>query len=133
MCSEDIIMKKCSSCKETKPLDDFHKRKDAKDGRQSRCKLCMKSVSHESHKKVRVGNKEKFVKYLGSSCKICGYSKYQGALEFHHRDPSEKDFHISQAYHKSWGEVKMELDKCVLLCSNCHKEVHAGVVHLSHK
>lgn len=69
--------------------------------------------------------KLKCVEYKGGSCTSCGYSKYVGALEFHHRDPSEKDFIVSTARSLSWEKVRVELDKCDLLCSNCHRETHA--------
>ncbi len=55
----------------------------------------------------------------------CGYKRSIVALEFHHRDSSEKDFGISyKGINKSFEKLKNELDKCDLLCSNCHKEVH---------
>lgn len=48
------------------------------------------------------------------------------ALEFHHRDLTQKDFGISsRGYTRSWNVVKQELDKCDILCANCHREVHA--------
>lgn len=69
------------------------------------------------------------VAYKGGKCQICGYSKYVGALEFHHIDPSQKDFGIaSKGYTRSWDKNKEELNKCVLVCSNCHREIHAGVI-----
>lgn len=49
-------------------------------------------------------------------------------MEFHHVDPSSKLFGIGSGDTRSWETVKAELDKCVLLCSNCHKEVEAGMV-----
>ena len=70
------------------------------------------------------------VDYLGGKCigDGCGYKKYVGALEFHHKDPSGKDFGISaKGYTRSWEKVKKELEKCVLLCAICHREVHAGI------
>lgn len=75
--------------------------------------------------------KELRIEYKGGSCEICGYNKYNGALEFHHLDPNEKDFSISsKGYTRSWEKVKTELDKCVMLCANCHREVHAGLIKL---
>lgn len=67
--------------------------------------------------------KAKAVAYLGGKCANCGYSKSNSALEFHHLDPNEKDMNISGKV-MSWSKMTAELDKCVLLCSNCHKEVH---------
>lgn len=73
--------------------------------------------------------KENAVEYKGGCCEICGYNKYYGALEFHHLNPEEKDFSIGQkGYCRSWESVKNELDKCICVCSNCHKEIHAGII-----
>jgi len=63
------------------------------------------------------------VKYKGGECEQCGYKKCPTALEFHHIDPTQKEFAISKQPHtRSWDRLKVELDKCSLLCSNCHKE-----------
>lgn len=68
--------------------------------------------------------KEKLVIYKGGKCERCEYNKCIDALSFHHLDPSQKDFAISG---KSWSyeRLKNEVDKCMMLCSNCHIEVHA--------
>ena len=72
------------------------------------------------------------IKYKGGRCQICGYSKYQGALDLHHIDPARKDFSIGdKGYTRSWQKVKEELDKCVLVCANCHREIEGGIVKLS--
>ena len=66
------------------------------------------------------------VEYKGGSCQRCGYNRCIDALEFHHSNSSGKDFSISEkGYTRSWTVVKRELDKCLLLCANCHREVHA--------
>lgn len=71
------------------------------------------------------------VEYKGGKCEICGYDKYQGALEFHHLNPEEKDFGIAaKGYTRSFEKVKEEIEKCILVCSNCHKEIHAGIIDL---
>lgn|SRR5574337_1117061 len=67
--------------------------------------------------------KLKAIQYKGGRCKNCGYNKSIRALGFHHLDASQKDFNIS-SYAKSWERIKKELDKCVLLCANCHMERH---------
>lgn len=65
------------------------------------------------------------VDYKGGNCSICGYANCIGSLQFHHLDPSEKDFNISHDGHtKSWDKIKTELDKCILVCANCHGELH---------
>jgi hypothetical protein len=69
--------------------------------------------------------KEKCVMYKGGKCEKCGYNKCLGALQFHHIDPSEKEFGLSgKGVPKSWERCKTELDKCILLCANCHAELH---------
>jgi 5-methylcytosine-specific restriction endonuclease McrA len=69
------------------------------------------------------------VEYKGGCCVRCGYKKYQGALEFHHTDPNEKDFNPSQLKNYSFNErLKNELDKCILVCSNCHREIHDEII-----
>lgn len=73
--------------------------------------------------------KEKAIEYLGGKCRICNYSKYPGTLDFHHVDPKSKEFGISSYGHsRSWERVRKELDKCILVCANCHREISAGVI-----
>jgi hypothetical protein len=82
--------------------------------------------------KKRKNYKEMGVQYKGGCCLVCGYKKCVRALHFHHLDPNEKDFGVaSKGYTRSWEKVKIELDKCVLLCSNCHCEVHENLIDLS--
>ncbi len=71
--------------------------------------------------------KKKLVEEFGGKCSICGYSKYLGALEFHHKDPKEKEFTIASRNTRAYDKLKKEADKCLLVCSNCHKEIHGGL------
>ena len=64
------------------------------------------------------------VEYKGGKCCICGYNKNLAALDFHHKNPLTKDFELSYYSRKNWESIVLELDKCLLLCSNCHKELH---------
>lgn len=74
-----------------------------------------------SHKPVLVDS----ISALATN-KYCGYNKCLAALEFHHPN-SDKDFGLSQkGITRSWEKVKLELDKCELVCCNCHKEIHWG-------
>lgn len=80
----------------------------------------IKAVS-EKRRKIR----EQAICYKGGKCQICGYNKCQQALEFHHLDKNEKDFGISQkGFTRSWEKIISELDKCILVCANCHREIH---------
>ena len=71
----------------------------------------------------RKRKKRELIEYKGGQCEICGYKKCDRALQFHHKDPKEKDFQISG---KSliFEKLKDEVDKCILVCSNCHSEIH---------
>lgn len=69
--------------------------------------------------------KEMAVAHKGGKCQLCGYDKYVEALQFHHKDPSQKDFSIStKGWTRSWESVKTEIEKCDLLCVRCHAETH---------
>jgi predicted nucleic acid-binding Zn ribbon protein len=72
--------------------------------------------------------KQKAIDYKGGMCNICGYKKSVDALEFHHIDRSNKDFSLSGNYCHSWHKIKKELDKCICVCSNCHREIHADMI-----
>jgi len=71
--------------------------------------------------------KELGIEYKGGKCVACGYSKCSAALDFHHINPEEKE-----GLRQDWcfEKNKSELDKCVLLCANCHRELHAGVISI---
>lgn len=77
----------------------------------------------------RVRNKERMVKCMGGKCQICGYSKSNRALEFHHIEPATKSFGFGavRGNNKGWDSTAAELKKCILLCSNCHMEVEDGI------
>ena len=74
-------------------------------------------------KNKRKNHKEKCISYKGNKCSICGYDKCIAALEFHHINPEEKEFNFNMPQ-SNWRITKLELDKCILLCSNCHRELH---------
>jgi len=87
-----------------------------------RCRKCVVEAVDRRRKKL----KKMSVEYKGGKCERCGYDKYIGALDFHHIDPSTKDSDISgKKQTASWEKVKKELDKCILLCANCHREEHS--------
>lgn len=70
--------------------------------------------------------KDKAIMYKGGRCIFCGYYKCKRALEFHHLNPAKKNFAISDVI-RSWDKVKAEIDKCVLVCANCHRELESGL------
>lgn len=78
--------------------------------------------------RCRKNIKRKAVAFLGGRCLRCGYSKCIDAMEFHHRDPNQKDFNLSvRGLYRRFDLVQEELKKCDLLCANCHREVHADL------
>lgn len=87
---------------------------------KTKCNSCMANIR-------RWSIKNKMLLYKGSKCSVCGYSKCLSALEFHHTDSKEKNFGLSGFHCLVWSRIKEELDKCVLLCSNCHRELHQKI------
>jgi hypothetical protein len=81
-------------------------------------------------KTFRRRTKEKAVEYKGGKCVICEYNKCISALEFHHLDPSKKDFTLSKNMCTAWDKIKDELDKCILVCANCHREIHDNLLEI---
>ena len=78
---------------------------------------------------VRKMMKKEAVSLFGGQCTVCGYSKSQRALEFHHVDPSKKEYQINFAKH-GWSKSLKELRKCALVCGNCHSEIHDDLIDL---
>jgi hypothetical protein len=117
-------MKTCTRCEQTKPLEDFYKKSGRVNATMSQCKSCFNQTTHERQK----NNKSSYVAYLGGKCVVCGYDRCYQALDFHHLDPSTKEINLSSGRGYSFDRAKRELDKCVLVCSNCHREIHAGIV-----
>lgn len=112
-------MKICTSCQEEKPIAEFYLQTDRKNG-TSRCKSCLNKYFMERWR-IR---KLEAIKYKGGGCSVCGYNSYYGALQFHHRNPKDKEVTWTKLRLRSWDKVLHELDKCDLLCANCHAEVH---------
>lgn len=113
-------MKVCRLCKIKKLFSDFYYNRGTKDKCGSWCRQC----ETKEKTKLRVARKKKLVEYFGGKCLICGYKKYLGAIEFHHKD-GHKEFEIGR-YH-SFDKLLKEAKKCKMICANCHREIHAGL------
>lgn len=86
-----------------------------------RCAKCRSAGVSNRRRKV----KKLLIEYKGGKCEKCSYSKCAAALEFHHIDPTKKEFSISGAGTcVALAKLQKEVDKCILVCSNCHKEIH---------
>ena len=71
------------------------------------------------------------VQYKGGKCILCGYKKCIQAFDLHHTGDSKKEFGLAASgLTRSWEKTRAEADKCILVCANCHREIHAGVVQL---
>jgi hypothetical protein len=110
--------KTCTQCKQTKSIDSFTKKKSKIGKYYSWCKVCLSIYNRKKFK----NRKQEILDILKiKECVRCGYKKYLGALEFHH-EKGDKKFNLSknQSIERSIEEAK----KCIVLCSNCHKEEH---------
>lgn len=115
--------KKCPICEQTLPIDNFYK-KSGRDSTLSYCKKCSNNIAIKNQRK----NKIKAIEYKGGKCQICSYSRCTAALEFHHTDPSKKE--AINFKNRSFAKIKEEVDKCMLLCVNCHRETHSELMKL---
>jgi len=69
------------------------------------------------------------VEIMGGACMFCGYGKHVAVLEFHHVHAETKSFGVSSGgFSRSWLSIYEELQKCVLVCANCHREIETGLI-----
>jgi len=121
LANKNATSRVCTTCGEEKPLSEFYKR--SRGGCKADCKAC-----HDKYGlRQRHLYKKQAVLHKGGKCQHCGYDRFQGALEFHHVNPGEKDFNFSGVL-RSFESSKAELDKCVLVCVNCHREEHVRLL-----
>lgn len=109
----------CTDCNVLKEESEFYK-KASKGLQHTYCKACYTKRIIAKQREF----KQKAVSYKGGRCEVCGYCKSLWALDFHHRDPKEKDFNLARMKTRSEELIRAELDKCTLLCANCHREEH---------
>lgn len=137
-------MKHCRICSIDKPHSEFNKNRLKADGLQSRCRECQKAQNNAGYKynpkrkaSIRATNKlhrdynmtltRRYKRYCG--CHICD-EREPVALDLHHTDPSVKDDNPSNLLSYSTVRLKREIRKCVVLCANCHRKVHAGILQI---
>ncbi len=129
------MTKTCTKCKESKELSEFRKDKSRPDGLTSQCKACLQSFYKRSYRekdghkvRARVRNKRnenaaRLLEYKKQhSCSMCGEDDYI-CLDFHHVN-SDKEFGIANSLLKSWDKILTEIQKCIIVCSNCHRKLH---------
>jgi hypothetical protein len=110
----------CPRCERMLETKDFYRRRDSYVP-SSYCRECNRQLVAERQQQF----KKRGVEYKGGTCARCGYSRYIGSLEFHHLDPEAKEFNLADFHSTDFEKLKAELDKCLLLCANCHREEHA--------
>lgn len=81
-------------------------------------------MNKEYYQDARARRKHLFLDIMGNKCQLCGYNKNEQALEFHHINPEEKEFSLSDCALKKLDDVYNELRKCILVCANCHRIIH---------
>lgn len=138
-------MKKCKCSKILLPDECFNKNKSKSDGLNTICKVCSRKRSkeyyennREEHKastrerkrNIKIDNRKKMIEYkLQNPCIHCG-EKEPICLDFHHIHG--KDFNISERVANSykWEDIIKEIKRCVILCANCHRKVHSGIIDI---
>lgn len=127
-------MKRCSVCGEIKPLTEFALNKSKKDDHACDCKSCRKKYRdkhYQDHKdyyksKAKTYRQRKHEEFdnlrKSLKCSICGEDRYY-CLDFHHIDPSEKETEVTNLI-EAPNKLKEELEKCIVVCANCHRELH---------
>jgi hypothetical protein len=129
----------CKTCNIEKPIDRYPKWKrgdrPGQYGWKNTCYDCAaayarnRKADNNAATRKHAHTKRKKINELKTPCIVCGF-EHPEAIDFHHLDPSEKEFNVSGAMGKAWDKVKAEIDKCVCLCANCHRLHHAGIIHL---
>lgn len=134
-------MKICSTCKQSKAYSAFHKLKTSSDGYTRRCKECQKATNARhyttnksaylsSANRNRLKTTAAYQKFKDTLvCVRCGESR-SWCLSFHHTDPSKKDLNVSALISHSWNKIQEEIEKCIVLCHNCHADEHYRLKHI---
>lgn len=127
----------CRVCKVEKNEDEFYFKVKSEGKKQLECKECTKKMvtNHYSNNKEYYKNKTKFHTTLKKDwfneykltlkCKECG-ENHPAVLDFHHNNPNQKESEVSTMVYKNWSlnKIKEEINKCTVLCSNCHRKLH---------
>lgn len=95
----------------------------------NKCKHKTQNNKHQNYiaqQKRGRDRKLELIKMFGSKCIVCGYNKNYSALCFHHQEPDKKDFQLDlrKLSNSKWEKILEEVNKCILLCHNCHSELH---------
>lgn len=117
------IEKLCPKCNLVKSVDEFYGRSD-RDNESGYCKTCSNKATVERVRNVKI----KMINYKGGCCKDCGLKlndSHYSVFDFHHTNPKNKDINFGRIKFQKWEVIKKEIDKCELLCANCHRIKHS--------
>lgn len=136
------MTKRCTMCQKDLPVEAFKANSRRKDGLQTHCSECQKNYRRQHY----LDNRQKYIDKAGKQnrkrkdafielkkqykCINCGEND-ESCLDFHHLNPKEKDFELAVGHGFSKARIEAELAKCVPLCSNCHRKVHAGKIDIN--
>lgn len=110
---------KCGRCGETDPEKFYGNKRRV-------CGPC-----HNAYNLVQgQGKRLRAIKELGGRCIVCGFDRYPCSLDFHHKNRRFKDPNYRSMRGWSWKNILIELEKCILLCKNCHAAIHAGFLEI---
>lgn len=121
-----ISEKLCPVCDKIKPIDEFYKRYGNRNDHGGYCKTCSNQYHSNRVKQVKI----KMIEYKGCKCERCNLDikdSHYSVFEFHHINPKLKDINFEKIKYQKWDKIKKELDKCKLLCANCHRLTHADM------
>lgn len=119
-------MKRCNCCEQTLPLSSFYRMKKSPDGYGYTCRACGTVKTREAfrrNKAILRGIK------IERGCAGCD-ERHPACLDFHHLDPSQKTFKLASPGAVSVGRLMREVEKCVILCANCHRKLHDEEGHV---
>jgi len=122
----------CSGCRNFLPPDEFYESTTSANGYGNVCKKCKdkdidKRKDKQPHKTRNQGQGKRYIVQLsGGCCQRCGYNEFPSGLSFHHINPKEKDRTVALSSATKLERIMPEIDKCILLCLNCHLSFHAG-------
>lgn len=125
---------KCRKCEEKLPIKLFTKNRFAKHGYRKECRDCHQNVIKKRRRKI----KQFWVEQMGGRCQYCGFNKWIGPLQFHHiewdrRNKKHDNTYPNIVLYRKYDvdQIRAELDKCCLLCSNCHDAIHSSEISLT--
>ena len=111
----------CSKCGVEKPITDYHKNGFDNKGNQKYRGYCKDCAN--AREKARYQEKRQFIDNQRTQCVKCGETRPY-VLDFHHIDETSKDFTIGKIKKGNKDIIQKEIDKCIVLCANCHRELH---------